>query len=253
MISKIQIKRIDGSVIFEYETEDNSVEKTVLEYIRREKSSGKKRVDLRGVDLVGAVLNFHDLSNIDLIGANLGYVNLGYCILTGCDLKSANLSYAKLNNTYLEDANLSYANLSYANLRFIKLDNSKLLNTILFKADLSNADLYNTDLRYADLSFADLSNADLSNADLKYTKLIETVMLNVKNILYATCGFVGNKQLLGIKIDGKIRFFCSNFNGTEKELKLRIKLGDDVFRKSRLLSLKTVKKLIKYNEKVWYV
>ena len=64
MKTKIQIKSIFGDVLFEYETEENTIKKT-LEY------AVKERVDLRDSDL-----RVSNLSGSDLSGSDLSYSNL---------------------------------------------------------------------------------------------------------------------------------------------------------------------------------
>ena len=69
MITKIQIKSYFGSVLFEYESEDNSVKKTLVEAVKR--GADLKGADLRGADLRGADLRGADLKGADLQGADL--------------------------------------------------------------------------------------------------------------------------------------------------------------------------------------
>ena len=59
---KIQIKSIWGTVLFEYEKENNTIKDTLLEAI-------KKGADLRSADLRSADLRSADLSGADLRGA----------------------------------------------------------------------------------------------------------------------------------------------------------------------------------------
>ena len=60
---KLQIKnRFTGSIIFEYEKEDNTIKETVVEAI-------SKRADLQGANLRGANLRGADLQGADLRGA----------------------------------------------------------------------------------------------------------------------------------------------------------------------------------------
>ena len=62
---KLQIKnRFTGSLIFEYESENNTIKETLLEAI-------KSKADLRGADLRGADLRDADLRGADLRGADL--------------------------------------------------------------------------------------------------------------------------------------------------------------------------------------
>ena len=72
MKTKIQIKTGIGSLLFEYETEDNSIKKTLEE-------AAKQRAYLQGADLRGA-----DLQGADLQGA---YLQGAY--LQGADLQGA--------------------------------------------------------------------------------------------------------------------------------------------------------------------
>jgi hypothetical protein len=108
---KIQIKnRFTGSVIFEYESENNTMKETIKEFIRQELASGKSYADLSSADL----------SYADLSYANLSYANLRSANLRSADLSYANLSYANLRSADLRSADLSSADLSYANLSYAK-------------------------------------------------------------------------------------------------------------------------------------
>jgi len=140
---KIQIKSRIGSILFEYEKENNTVKDTVIEAVKS------------GANLSGANLSGADLSSADLSSADLSYADL-----YRADLSYANLSYANLSGAYLSRANLSYANLS--------------------GADLSRADLSSADLSYADLSGAYLSRADLSSADLSGANLSGANLSGIK-------------------------------------------------------------------------
>ena len=89
MKTKIQIKTWFGKLIFEYESENNTIKKTLLEAI-------KSGANLRGADLRGADLSGANLSGANLSGANLSFANLSDANLRGADLSGANLSYANL-------------------------------------------------------------------------------------------------------------------------------------------------------------
>ena len=208
MKDKIQLKRIDGSVFFEYEDEDNSVKKTLEVYIKRERAKGKENVDL-------------------------SYANLSFTNLIGADLRNANLSNADLSFTDLRCDDLSYANLKGADLRF----------TDLSYVDLSNASLINTNLEEADLRGADLKDAKLSGANFS-----DTILNSVKNIKYASCCFMGNGnkggQLIGVKINNETMLFCGCFKGNEAELRKYIEEDEEKYKASRLIALDTVLKLI---------
>ena len=66
---KIQIKTWFGKLIFEYESENNSIKKTLLEAI-------KSDANLSDADLSGADLRLANLSDADLSGADFRRANL---------------------------------------------------------------------------------------------------------------------------------------------------------------------------------
>lgn len=105
MKTKIQIKSVFGTILFEHEREDNSMCKTLIEAI-------KSCADLRSANLRDANLSWADLSDANLRSANLSWANLSGTDLSGTDLCGANLSGANLRDANLSDANLSWA---YAN------------------------------------------------------------------------------------------------------------------------------------------
>lgn len=143
MKKKIELKRINGEVIFSHECEDNSIAKTIDAF----RISGAE----------------FDLSGVNLNGFNLDYVNF----------KSANLCNANLEYTNLRHANLRCAALGHANLRNADLTNADLQYTNLSSANLSGANLSNSDLRGSSLESANFSNAKLDDANLDNTDLSE--------------------------------------------------------------------------------
>ena len=87
---KIQIKsRWFGSVLFEYEKENNTIKDTLIEAV-------KKGANLRDANLSGANLIDADLSGANLSGANLSGADLRGANLIDADLRGANLSGADL-------------------------------------------------------------------------------------------------------------------------------------------------------------
>ena len=86
---KIQIKsRWLGSVLFEYEKENNTIKDTLTEAVK--KDADLTGADLTGADLTGAYLKGADLKGADLTGADLKGAYLTGADLTGADLKGAN-------------------------------------------------------------------------------------------------------------------------------------------------------------------
>ena len=70
MTTKIQIKAVLGSVLFEYEKENNSVKDTIVEAVKGGAYLGSAY--LCGADLRGAYLRGADLGSAYLRGADLG-------------------------------------------------------------------------------------------------------------------------------------------------------------------------------------
>ena len=131
---KIQIKSIFGNLIFEYECENNTIDKTVEEAVR-------KNINLRVANLSGANLRVANLRVANLSGANLRVANLSGANLRGANLSGANLYDADLSGANLYDADLSGANLRVANLSGANLSGANLRGANLYDADLSGANL----------------------------------------------------------------------------------------------------------------
>ena len=133
---KLQIKnRWTGSLIFEYEKEDNTIKDTLLEAIES------------GADLRGAYLRDADLRGADLRGAYLRDADLRDADLCGAFLRFADLRDADLRGAYLRDADLCGAYLRGAYLRGADLRGADLCGAYLRGADLCDAYLRDADLR----------------------------------------------------------------------------------------------------------
>jgi hypothetical protein len=130
---KIEIKnRFTGKIIFEFETENNTIAKTVNEYIKQ----------------------FGTRAN--LTGANLYEANLYGANLYGADLTGANLTRANLYEANLYEANLYGADLTGANLTRANLTGANLTGANLYEANLTGANLYEANLTGANLTGANL-------------------------------------------------------------------------------------------------
>ena len=107
---KIEIKnRWTGSVLFEYEKEENTIKDTLVQAIKE--GANLEEANLEGANLEGANLEEANLRGADLTGANLEEANLRGADLRGADLigaylEGANLRGANLEGAYLEGAYL---------------------------------------------------------------------------------------------------------------------------------------------------
>ena len=80
MKTKVQIKTLDGSVLFEYESNNNTKKRTLEKAV-------DEGADLRSADLRSAYLRSAYLTGADLTGADLRSADLRGAYLTGADLK----------------------------------------------------------------------------------------------------------------------------------------------------------------------
>ena len=169
-----------------------------------------QRLNLRGRDLRGAVLDRTDLSGADLTNADLTDASL-----RGTNLSGAQLGGVRLTGAVLTDADMTGATFGCvesviqvrkasgtetiraqkcANLSNAKMDGSKLIDAHLVYARMEGADLTNAkltnaklegiNLRGADLSFAKMSGADMREADLSGATLIRA-KLDAVNLEFA--------------------------------------------------------------------
>ena len=107
---KIEIKnRLTGSILFEYEKENNTLKDTIEQAIKQGaylRGANLEGANLEGAYLRGANLEGADLEGADLRGANLEGANLEGADLEGADLRGANLEGADLEGADLEGAYL---------------------------------------------------------------------------------------------------------------------------------------------------
>jgi hypothetical protein len=108
------LSRFNASLIFEYESEENSLKITL-------QAAVKNGADLYGADLYGA----------DLYGASLYGADLRGADLRGADLRGADLDGADLRGADLYGAHLRGADLDGASLYGADLDGEKLTKTPL--------------------------------------------------------------------------------------------------------------------------
>jgi len=100
---KIEIKHwVTGSILFEYETIDNTILKTLKEAVLR--GADLQGAYLQGAYLQGAYLQGADLQGADLQGADLQGADLQGAYLKGDYLQGAYLQGAYLQGAYLQGA-----------------------------------------------------------------------------------------------------------------------------------------------------
>ena len=93
----IEIKDVNGVVLFRHTAENNSIKLTVEEAV-------KKNVSLNGADLDGADLEGADLRNAALNGADLTGADISWAFLVGADLDGSFITGAKVYGADLKGA-----------------------------------------------------------------------------------------------------------------------------------------------------
>ena len=105
------VSRFNASILFEYETEGNSLKLTLQ--VAAKAVANLVCADLRGADLRGAYLRGADLRGADLRGADLVGADLRSADLRGADLRSADLRGADLDGEILSKTPLQLNNLKW--------------------------------------------------------------------------------------------------------------------------------------------
>lgn len=136
---------------------------------------GKEKLDLRGTDLRGVLLDGAHLERAILVGAHLEDASLQEAHLEAADLRGAFLSNADLVEANLKGANLSEARLESAYLVEAHLEGANLGGAFLAGAYLGGAHLEGADLGGAHLDGAYLYQAHFEGASLLAARAISTM------------------------------------------------------------------------------
>ena len=237
---KIQIKsRFTDSILFEYESENNTIKETVVKAV-------KSCANLYGANLYGADLRGANLRGADLRGADLSCANLYGANLYGANLYGANLYDADLRDADLRGADLSGADLSCANLYGADLRGADLRGANLRGADLSGADLYDADLRDANLYGANLYDANLRGADMGKGK-VKTFAVFTGIYQYTVIPYILETGECRVKMgchDRSITEWDADFWNNDKEFPNNGSIKSNL----RVIAYDTAKKWIELNK-----
>lgn len=136
MKTKIKITSIFGDLLFEHESDDNNIVKTLKKALAG--GVNLRNVDLRNTDLSDVNFRSANLRDADLRGVNFSGANLYGVSFSGANLYGANLYDADLRSVNFRDTDLSDVNFRNANLR---------------DSDFRGADFRDADLRGANIDF----------------------------------------------------------------------------------------------------
>ena len=195
-MGEIQIKNIDGVVLFSHTAENNSVKLTVEEAVKKNVNLNRANLegaDLNGADLKGAFLEGADLNEADLAEASLHYAYLKRATLIGANLKGACLDRATLLRANFGMADLSGADLSEADLSGADLEDTGLAGACLKGAVLFGANISGAKLQRANLEGSFITGANLNAVNLNGAKNIPYIPLSCPS----EGAFIGWKKVEG--------------------------------------------------------
>jgi uncharacterized protein YjbI with pentapeptide repeats len=121
--------------------------------------------NLAGARLGGSTLELADLSGANLSGANLTEARFKHGILNGASFHGAILCASSLERAVAKSADFSAADLSDVNCQMANLTGAKLNGANLEGAKLEAATLKGATLTEARLGGADLTDTDFTNAN----------------------------------------------------------------------------------------
>lgn len=199
-VKKIQIKsKFNGSVLFEYECDDNTIKITTEEAVRV------------GVCLDGARLNWVSLDGASLNGASM---------INAC-LDGSSMNFASLDGASMMGASLEGAYMYGASLEGASLDGAYLNGAYLNAASLDGASLRNTSLNWASLNWASLSRASMSSTSFvgAYLDDKEDTIEEIKQFGYF--GSTG-RYTVAYKCKKSIKIRCGCFFGTLAEFESKV-------------------------------
>ena len=114
----IEIKDVNGVVLFSHTAENNSITLTVETAVSCGVSLAN--ANLAGTCLAVADLTGADLTGADLTGADISWADLADAVLIGAKLEDADLKGAFLEGADLNEADITGAKLNWANLNGAK-------------------------------------------------------------------------------------------------------------------------------------
>jgi len=135
---KIEIKnRFTGKILFEFETQENTVKKTLIEALKR------------GADLRGAYLRGEYLSDVDLRGADLSDVDFSGAVLRDADFRGADFRGAVLSGSDFRGADFRGSDLRGAVLSGAYFRGAYFSGAYFSGSDLRGAYLRGEKIKYA--------------------------------------------------------------------------------------------------------
>lgn len=199
-MNKIEIKNWKtGEVIFSYECENNTIEKT-LNIAKNLKYADLRYADLcnanlgsinlthanfsnaklNGVFIVDADLSYSIFDNVNLFDSNLSDANLSHCKITNTKFTELLMINAKFNYTFIKRSSFYSCNLfgSYANAS--NFENCNFERTTLTNINFCNCIFKKCDLSMSILSYSNMSSSKFIETNIKYATLQNTILPDLK-------------------------------------------------------------------------
>lgn len=199
-MNKIEIKNWKtGEVIFSYECENNTIEKT-LNIAKNLKYADLRYADLcnanlssinlthanfsnaklNGVFIVGADLSYSIFDNVNLFDSNLSDANLSHCKITNTKFTYLLMINAKFNYTFIKRSSFYSCNLFGSYVNASNFENCNFERTTLTNINFCNCIFKKCDLSMSILSYSNMSSSKFIETNIKYATLQNTILPDLK-------------------------------------------------------------------------
>lgn len=183
-MNKIEIKNWKtGKVIFSYECENNTIEKT-LNIAKNLKYADLRYADLCNANLSSINLTHANFSNAKLNGVFIIGADLSYSIFDNVNMSNSNLYHAKLNKCILNNVNLYNSNLSDANLSHSKITNTKFTVSLMTNAKFNYTFIKRSNFYSCNLFGSYVNASNFENCNFERTTLTN---INFCNCIFKQC------------------------------------------------------------------
>ena len=167
---KIQIKnRLTGSILFEYEEEDNTIKDTLIEAVKN--NADLRYADLRNADLSNADLSNADLRNADLRNADLRNNKTFPYLPLACPSDGAFIGWKKIGKNLVKLEIPEDAMRCSATTNKCRCDKAKVLDIICISDDhsprnlqeITNCNFHKTTYKVGEMVYPDSFDEDRWN------------------------------------------------------------------------------------------
>ena len=201
----IEIKNIEGKVLYSYICKDNNISKTL-------KQASIEQISLYKANLSGQIIENIKLSKLRLIEANFTNSEFDNVIISDSYLNSTNLSCTKIKNTH-------FVNTIFHNSNFVgsSIDNSQFL-----RCGLEHALFCMSYIRNSEFKSIRMWNTNFIGARFNKVSYQDSIIKNTHDV--ACIGNIGSRESYTTVFNTNkgILVSCGCFFGTLEEFKKEV-------------------------------